>query len=63
MHFIFPEILRLMHPCYLGRMGAPVHTIYLHDLLHFKMPTFCKHSPLLENIQNTNSFVFIAMIV
>ena len=40
-----------------------IHTNYLHDLLHFKMPTFCKHSPLLENIQNTNSFVFIAMIV
>ena len=27
MLFIFPEIPRLVHPCYLGRMGAPVHTI------------------------------------
>ena len=23
MLFIFPEIPRLVHPCYLGRMGAP----------------------------------------
>ena len=25
MIFIFPKIPRLMHPCYLGRMGAPVN--------------------------------------
>ena len=25
MLFIFPEIPRLVHPCYLGRMGAPLH--------------------------------------
>ena len=25
MLFIFPEIPRLMHPCYLGRMGAPAN--------------------------------------
>ena len=25
MLFIFPEIPRLVHPYYLGRMGAPLH--------------------------------------
>ena len=27
MLFIFPEIPRLMHPCYLGRMGAPAYKV------------------------------------
>ena len=29
MLFIFPEIPRLMHPCYLGRMGAPEYSRYI----------------------------------
>ena len=27
MLFIFPEIPRLVHPCYLGRMGAPENNL------------------------------------
>ena len=31
--FIFPEIPRLVHPCYLGRMGAPAYMIGISNVM------------------------------
>ena len=44
MLFIFPEIPRLMHPCYLGRMGAHVYIEQVHRFYGPSLSTLDSHS-------------------
>ena len=38
--FFFPKIPRLMHPCYLGRMGAPENKVHFSPQTHVYPPKY-----------------------